>query len=266
MMIIELLQRSGLYRAARSVKDWLMTVCPNCVPHRREMLKFYSQFVGKGDLCFDVGANLGSKTDIFLELGATVVVVEPQDICAQKLKKKYNARDRVTLVQMALGDREGEVEMMVSDAHTISSLSREWVDSVRASGRFSTYRWDKTTTVPMTTLDRLIERHGRPVFCKIDVEGFEFQVLKGLSQPITSISLEFTPEFIDSATNSIKHLSGIGGFQFNYSVGESAHLVMRDWVGPEEMCEILTSLPDRTVFGDVYARLVGPASFQGERP
>jgi FkbM family methyltransferase len=222
-------------------------------PSRREMLTFYSRFVGKGDLCFDVGANLGNRTDIFVELGATVVAIEPQDTCVKQLRAKYYDDDRVVILQTALADREGEAELMISTAHTISSLSKEWIDSVKRSGRFSAYRWDRTALVPVTTLDRLIEQHGEPSFCKIDVEGFEFQVLKGLSQPIRTISFEFIPEFLDAAIKSIRHLTSLGGVQFNYSVGESMRLTLPKWTAPDEMCQVLIDLPDKAVFGDVYA-------------
>lgn len=258
-IIIKLLQLLRLHRTAKTAKDWLMTISPRYIRHirhKREMLKFYSQFINKGDLCFDVGANLGNRTEIFLKLGATVIVIEPQDICMGQLWKKYENNRRVTLVQKALGEKEGEGKLMLSNDHTISSMSKEWKNSVITSGRFSAYRWDKTIIVPVTTLDKLIEEYGKPIFCKIDVEGFELQVLKGLSQPIRIISFEFTPEFIDSAIKSIKYLSSIGMVQFNYSVGESMRLALLKWVKPEEICEILLSLPDKTIFGDVYVKFI----------
>ncbi|HRF81237.1 MAG TPA: FkbM family methyltransferase, partial [Flavobacteriales bacterium] len=39
--------------------------------------------------------------------------------------------------------------------------------------------WDRAIEVPVTTLDRLIDQYGRPAFVKIDVEGFEDEVLVG---------------------------------------------------------------------------------------
>ena len=42
--------------------------------------------------------------------------------------------------------------------------------------------------------DNMISRYGSPEFTKIDVEGYEFEVLNGLSQPIKTISFEFTSE------------------------------------------------------------------------
>jgi hypothetical protein len=44
----------------------------------RKRLTFYRNFIRNGDLCFDIGANIGTRTEAFLELGAKVVAVEPQ--------------------------------------------------------------------------------------------------------------------------------------------------------------------------------------------
>ena len=54
----------------------------------REMLRFYSRFIHKGDLCFDVGAHMGNRTEIFLKLGANVIAVEPQEDCINQLREK----------------------------------------------------------------------------------------------------------------------------------------------------------------------------------
>jgi hypothetical protein len=106
-------------------------------------------------------------------------------------------------------------------------------------------------------LDQLIEEYGVPNFCKIDVEGYEQKVLNGLSQPIKIISFEFTPtrEFIKLTINTVEHLASIGRVEFNYTVGESTIFNLKNWVMPEEMSNILLSLPQKTsVCGDIYAR------------
>ena len=230
---------------------------------RRKLLRFYSQFISKGDLCFDIGANIGNRTEVFLRLGATVVAVEPQDICMQKLLNKYGDNNKVFLVHKALGAKEGKGNLILSNSHTVSSMSKEWIDCVKNSDMFftstSAFQWHKTVSVPITTLDKLIKKYGNPTVCKIDVEGFEYQVIKGLSQPVKMISFEFTPtsKFINLAIKSIKHLSSIGNVKFNYSFGESMTFALSNWVDKEKICNILLSIPYKTAFsGDIYVRFI----------
>jgi len=230
---------------------------------RRKLLRFYSQFVSEGDLCFDIGANIGNRTEVFLKLGAIVVTVEPQDNCMRKLLKKYGNNNNVFLIHKALGAEEGKGNLILSNSHTVSSMSKEWIDSVKDSDMFftstSAFQWHKTVSVPLTTLDKLIEEYGSPTICKIDVEGFEYQVIKGLSRSVKMISFEFTPtpRLIDLTIESVKHLSTIGTVQFNYSFGESMTLALSEWVDAKKICNILLAIPYKTAFsGDIYARFI----------
>src|SRR5213594_1452970 len=143
--------------------------------------RLWSQFVRPGDLCFDVGANVGERVKILRRLQARVVAVEPQPECVRILRRTYEAESCVTIVVKALGERDGTADMAISDAWTLSSLSSEWIAAVKDSGRFADHTWDKKISVPVKTLDRLIEEYGPPGFIKIDVEGYEAQVVRGLS-------------------------------------------------------------------------------------
>ena len=84
-------------------------------------------------------------------------------------------RDRnLTIIQKVLGSSEGEAELMISNASTISSLSQEWINAVKGSGRFSDYEWEENQVVKMTTLNKLIEQYGTPSFIKIAPIFFSF--------------------------------------------------------------------------------------------
>lgn len=228
---------------------------------RKKLLKFYSQFINKDDLCFDIGANFGYRTDIFLKLGARVVAVEPQEACIKELQKKYGDNNKVILVQKAISDKDGEEVLMTSDSHTLSSMSREWMDSIKSSEMFfvstNAFNWQKSVKVQAITLNQLIQDYGKPSFCKVDVEGYEYKVLKGLSEPIDTVSFEFTPTttFIPLAISTIGHLASIGKVKFNYSFGESVSMVLNEWVGPDEISDILSNMLTKAhISGDIYAK------------
>jgi FkbM family methyltransferase len=227
------------------------------------MRLFYGQFVRAGDTCFDVGANVGNRTRIFRRLRANIIAVEPQRSCMDILRVLYGKDRKVTLLEEAIGEQEGTAELMICNANTISSLSLEWVEAVKKSGRFSEFNWNETKTVRVTTLDALIKTFGVPAFIKVDVEGYEYNVVRGLSRPVKALSLEFTPELMDPICKSMDHLVSLGDVRFNYSLGESMCLECREWVSVEEMTDILRRYEEEgrsDIFGDLYARFEDTAT------
>jgi FkbM family methyltransferase len=250
---MRLLRKTPLYRlhrrlrAAHYARQW--------TDHDRTMAAFYADYVRAGDLVFDVGANLGNRTKVFLRLGARVVAVEPQGECARFLALAFGATGRLTVIEKALGAAEGHADLLVSEASTISSFSHEWVQAVRSSGRFSDYSWSDGTSVELTTLDSLMDIYGIPAFIKIDVEGYELEVLKGMTRRPAALSFEFTPEFMDCAIHTLHHLQSLGPLAVNYSLGESMKLELLEYVPVAVLLDILGALRGRVdLFGDVYCR------------
>lgn len=219
---------------------------------------FYKQFVKPGDVVFDVGANLGNRTKIFLKLGATVIGFEPQQKCADYLQSVLKGERGFTLVRKALGDKPGKGEMLVSNAHVLSTLSPEWVDATKESGRFGKYEWSGRQPVEITTLDESIRKFGSPSFIKIDVEGFEYQVLSGLSQAVPGMSIEFAGEQIEKTYRCMDHMNSLGETSFQISCGESMEFTLPAWVPLSEAKEALARLieDDKLAWGDVYIRQV----------
>jgi FkbM family methyltransferase len=221
-----------------------------------QSLDFLRTLIGKGDLVFDIGANVGDHTALYLELGARVVSVEPQETCVRILEKRFGKHPAVAIVPMAVGATLGEQELLLSDIRSpISSMSRSWIAAVKSSGRFPHYDWSRSVAVPVTTLDRLISEYGEPDFCKIDVEGFEQQVLQGLSRPLASLSFEFHAEFLADAMACLELLRRLGAYRFNVTLQNRMVLVFPRWMHEDEVRSQLSMLPHATLQGDVYARL-----------
>jgi FkbM family methyltransferase len=214
---------------------------------------FYQQFISPGDLVFDVGANLGNRTKVFNRLGAEVVAFEPQADCFQVLEALFHGNPSVHLVNRALGKTEGEAEMLISDAHTISSLSPQWIAAVKDSGRFREYQWDQRQRIQMTTIDKMIGEFGVPSFIKIDVEGYECDVLSKLSTPIDCVSIEFVPEVIQNTLHCIDHMSALSEIDARLSLEESMQWATPTWQTADEIKQVLRET-DRATFGDVYIR------------
>jgi hypothetical protein len=146
--------------------------------------------------------------------------------------------------------------MMINpDNPTVSTASHEMVSAARDAPGWEAQRWSRTICVPVTTLDVLIASHGVPAFIKIDVEGFESEVLAGLSRPIKAMSFEFTTIQRGVALECVDRCVALGFKRFNAALGESQTLVHADWVSGAEIAAWLADLPQAANSGDVYAAL-----------
>lgn len=234
------------------------------IPWRAAQLRhFYAPVVPAGGLAFDVGAHAGNRVRAFRALGARVVAVEPQpDFVA--LLSRWFARDAgVTVLPVALGREAGQAQLLASEATpTVSTLSADWAQRAGATASFHGVRWSPGPVVPVTTLDALMAQHGRPDFIKIDVEGFELEVLQGLGQPVPALSFEFLAPVRDLALGCIDRLEALGRYRYQWSVGEQLRLQPEVALDADAMRTWLRDLPDDAPSGDILARLDGEAGAQ----
>lgn len=223
----------------------------------KRLRRFYGQFVSSGDLCFDLGAHVGNRTQAWVDLGARVIAVEPQPACVSYLRRRFRARPGVTIVEKALGASAGKATMHVNTANpTISTLSHaEWRDQLAHDARYP-IGWDEQTEVDVVTLDDLITEYGMPVFCKLDIENYEYEALKGLSRPLPLLSFEYYPPKPENAFKCLGRLQEIGEYRYNWSFGESMRLNSEEWLDYQKITEILRGYSTRREYGDIYARLV----------
>ena len=217
---------------------------------------FYAQFVAENDLCFDIGAHVGSRSRAWSALGARVVVVEPQPDCVAFLRLLFARDRRVTLVAAAVAATVGTLSLRIAPrTPTVTSGSNGFIAKASRVPSFAWVRWERAIEVPALTLDALIARFGMPAFVKIDVEGMEHEVLRGSSRPLPCLSFEFAPAFPHSALACLDRLDALGRYRFNVAMGEDPRLLFTSWLDTTAVRNWLEARPVDSGSGDVYAKL-----------
>lgn len=227
--------------------------------HRR-MVRFYGQFLRPGDVGFDIGAHVGSRVRAWRRLGVRVIAIEPQPDCLRILNLFFGRDQDVIISPTAVGARPGRARLALSTATpTVSSMSADWIESVTADRSFARVRWDRSVEVEVVTLDDLIAIHGAPAFCKIDVEGFEVDVLEGLTQPLRALSFEYLPPAHEAALTALELVERLGaaagGYLYNYAPIETMRFASERWLDATDLVRLLERFRPLGRSGDVYARL-----------
>jgi FkbM family methyltransferase len=250
------LRRMQVYERAKAsfVYDLFWRIADNrIIEARNSEVEFYRNLLRgfrRGDLIFDIGANQGSKTDIFLRLGAKVLAVDPdksnQTILEEKFLKYRIVKKPVFVVGKAVSDKNGSEVFWVDEPGSgKNTLNEKWVEILRADeSKFGrSLDFNHSLTVETVTMEDLINEYGLPFFVKIDVEGHEASVLRALRHPVPYLSFEVNlPEFKEEGLQCVELLKRLNQRGvFNYSQASQMRLAGERWVEADSMQNILMS-------------------------
>ena len=128
----------------------------------------------------DVGANVGQFAIAAAKTfpGVAVHSFEPNPPCAAKLRANVTSLGNIKVYELALGENEGKIEFHVnshSHSSSILPLAKSHLDA------FPQARETSVIPVKVSTLDRVFHEveMQEPVLLKLDVQGYELQVLQG---------------------------------------------------------------------------------------
>jgi FkbM family methyltransferase len=263
------LKQIGLYQRLRSscIYDFYWTFAnPQWIANRTGEIKFYRAALEgfqRGNVIFDIGANDGCKTDIFLRLGAKVIAVEPDEINQDVIKGKF-VKNRffpkpVIIVGNAVSDGVGVMTMWIdAPGSALNTLNPKWVETLRNDETHAGKRlcFAEEKIVETTTLEKLIASHGIPFYIKIDVEGHELNILRGLKQPVPYLSFEVNlPEFKEEGLECIRILAEIAADgEFNYVADYDEGLMFKQWMPTMEFIHAFGQCKKSAI--EVFWRLI----------
>ena len=168
----------AIYTSADSYIEWLIL---SNGTYEDEINKLIRISLKPCDNALDIGSNIGLQSLRMAQcvgIGGNVFSFEPLNYLQEKLRKNIslNRADNVTLFPFALADVNGEIEFTVNP--------NSW-----NQGTFSLAQSGNGTEKQMVSVkvaDELPEISSLPSLqlVKIDVEGFEYQVMRGLVQTL----------------------------------------------------------------------------------
>ena len=205
-------------------------------------MNLYRRLLPPGSLCFDVGANVGEKSEALLEAGARVVAFEPNPLVLPELRARCGYHANWAVLPTALGSECTIAALHVPESHVNSTL----VDGREAAAR--------SFSVPVLTLEMAIRRFGRPDFCKIDVEGWELEVFKGLAQSIPLICFEFQLNEwgIAKTISCLERLAEFGPGHANVTPAETSSFHFDEWIPLKQFLAWFPGDLKQTLPGDHY--------------
>lgn len=130
-----------------------------------------------GDVCLDLGANMGIYTEMLAETGAEVHAYEPDPHCFAVLERRFAGRDNVHLHPQAVAAEPGQFLLRRTRAFLTDPDAQSTSSSIAVASR-AIYDDENAVLVETLAFEDVVRGLGRPVaLVKMDIEGAEFAIL-----------------------------------------------------------------------------------------
>ena len=159
-------------------------------------------------ILFDIGANRGDAVIAGLNKGYKVIALEPGPRVFKELVSNFIYNENVVPLKFAVSDTDNSVvEFYECIEDGLSTIERSWLTDPSMPYEGKEFRTISATTI---TLDTLAKIYGEPDLIKIDVEGAEWFVFKGMTKKYNTLAFEWTINTIVQHIEQIKYLQKLG--------------------------------------------------------
>jgi len=166
--------------------------------HQKSIALYIKNKMSKIDVLFDVGSHMGTYTDFVVKInpGCKSFLFEPQSEVFKKIKQKYANSENIDVYNFAISDTEKKQYLNLNKHDLTASLMSFDPNSSYLKFKAKLYQTDinnmnyGTELVQTITLDKFITDNNlkKIDLLKIDTEGNEFNVLKGLNKKINIVN------------------------------------------------------------------------------
>jgi FkbM family methyltransferase len=154
----------------------------------------------------DVGANHGLYTDANINKFSHFILVEANPLLYQELIEKYKSFPNITVIHAIASNKPSET-FYVSNADQISTVDTDWITKSRFS---KNYTWRPLHGIKTIPLDKIVELFPTIERIKIDVEGYEYNVLQSLHKKVPTLCFEWAEEKKEELLLSIQYVKDLG--------------------------------------------------------
>lgn len=159
-------------------------------------------------ILFDVGANRGDAVIAGINKGYKVIALEPGPRVFSELVKNFIYDKNVIPLKFAVSDKDEEIiEFYEADEDGLSSINKDWLTADDMPYKDKSFRTIQANTI---TIDTLAKIYGNPDLIKIDVEGAEWSVFRGITKKYGMITFEWTNVTIGEHQAQIEYLEKLG--------------------------------------------------------
>jgi FkbM family methyltransferase len=197
----------------------------------KQTMEAFAVLINEGDVVLEAGGHIGYLSTYFASIvksSGSVLVFEPGEKNYQYLKENSKPFDNIILEKMGLGKEKGKLTFYVED---LTGQNNTFVKNFkgfelnRAASIESNMEY-KDVQVEVVTIDGYIKEHNLliPNFVKIDVEGFEYEVLEGANDLIIKGNTAFMVE-VQENSDRVFELFKVNEFRIFHENGKEIHVI-----------------------------------------
>ncbi len=209
---------------------------PNYIKFLNKEYLFHKKFLNSEKLIFDLGANRGDKTHVFLKFSKKVVAYEPEKKMNQILHNRFRNSNLVIKKKLVSNNLRKIKFFVVKNNEAYSTIKKKSLNIFNHLNKNNI----KSKLLKPTTLNFEILKYGVPNYIKIDCEGAENIILQNFNHRVSIISFELNlPDFFYEGKKIINYFNSKFKSKFNIRIHNSYNFYFKKKINSAKCIKFL---------------------------